>query len=365
MPQSARQNAAQMFGGLQLADDAFDRLAAVAATICQQPNALVALIDDGRLHIIAQAGRVSHDAPTEAIARDPPWIISDVELDPVTHPMPGRSDLRSCFGMPIVTADKIPIGVLAVFDHVPRSLSRAELLMLEQLAAVAGALLEHKRRVADGRSEVLAHLARHEIREDHIAGLRREVVHRTKNLLAVVQAMARHSMPAEGDGRAHAEKLAGRIQGLAATYELITDMEWRGVPLAELAKRQLHLASNGAFGRTQLQGPHILLTSSAAQHIGLALHELAANAREHVGAMPAEVSFTWRMVESIPREPWLRAIWRETRRPSPLQPPRTGFGHLVLERLVPEGLGGTGRLAWEPSGVYWTLEVPASRAVAA
>ena len=117
--------------------------------------------------------------------------------------------------------------------------------------------------------------------------------------------------------------------------------------------------------RLELSGPTLLVTPAAAQHIGSVLHELASNAAEHgtLTAPDTHVSFGWQIEERLPAQRWLHMIWRE-RKGSPIQPPRRkGFRHLVLERLVPEGLGGTTRISFEGDGVIWSCEPPSSRIV--
>jgi two-component sensor histidine kinase len=117
--------------------------------------------------------------------------------------------------------------------------------------------------------------------------------------------------------------------------------------------------------RLELSGPTLVVTPAAAQHIGLALHELASNAAEHgtITAPDYRVWFGWQIEERLPTQRWLHMTWRE-RMGSAVPPPRRkGFGHLVLERLVPEGLGGTARLSFEGGGVIWSCETPSSRIV--
>jgi two-component sensor histidine kinase len=228
---------------------------------------------------------------------------------------------------------------------------------LTDLAAVVMDELElrlsARRALADFHNE----LARHELREDHIKGLLRELAHRSKNLLAVVLATARHTVPENEQAKAFAESMGGRIQGLARTHDLIAETDWRGADLKELASRQI-----GDRSQVKLVGPNVTVTPAAAQHIGMALHELASNAARH-GALSSthgSVSFVWRC-EERPAQRWLRMSWRERGGPPVVPPVRKGFGHLVLERLAPEGLGGEAMLSFEREGVIWSCETPSSR----
>jgi two-component sensor histidine kinase len=165
--------------------------------------------------------------------------------------------------------------------------------------------LSARRALADFHEELL----RRELREDHIKGLLRELAHRTKNLLAVVLSTARHTVPADArETQAYADALAGRIEGLARTHDLIAEEDWRGANLGELASRQV-----GDWSRVELAGPHVTVTPAAAQHIGMALHELVSNAVRH-GALSSgggSVSFTWKVAEHAPSQTWLHMTWRE------------------------------------------------------
>jgi two-component sensor histidine kinase len=206
---------------------------------------------------------------------------------------------------------------------------------------------------------------RRELREDHIKGLMRELAHRSKNLMSVVQAIARQTMPDDATSRRYATRLANRVHALAHTHDLLAEENWRGAKLDELARRQVTQFVELESPRLELSGPTLVVTPAAAQHIGLALHELASNAAEHgtITAPDFRVSFGWEIEERLPAQRWLHMTWRE-RKGSPVQPPlRKGFGYLVLERLVPEGLGGTAHLSFEGDGVTWSCETPSSRIV--
>src|SRR5258705_6989666 len=74
--------------------------------------------------------------------------------------------------------------------------------------------------------------------EEHIQLLMREISHRAKNLLAVVQVMARHTA-GEVDPKVFAERFGERLAGLAASHDLLVKSDWRGVDIARLQRSQL------------------------------------------------------------------------------------------------------------------------------
>nr|WP_275944988.1 ATP-binding protein [Bradyrhizobium sp. dw_411] len=97
----------------------------------------------------------------------------------------------------------------------------------------------------------------------------------------------------------------------------------------------------------------------AVQHLGLALHELATNASKH-GALSGpqgEVSIRWQVDETEDR---VRICWSEKDGPPVTPPQKRGFGHVVIEQIVPRALNGSGMLDFAPAGVQWTFEFPRS-----
>ena len=75
------------------------------------------------------------------------------------------------------------------------------------------------------------------------------------------------------------------------------------------------------------------------------------------------VSIRWEIEEGLPSQQWFHMSWLERGGP-PVKPPQLqGFGHLVLERLTPEGLGGSAELSFTSEGVRWTCEAPSARLV--
>ena len=145
------------------------------------------------------------------------------------------------------------------------------------------------------------------------------------------------------------------LRGLARTHELIAEEDWRGANLEELASRQL-----GDRSRVELAGPHVTVTPAAAQHIGMALHELASNAARHGALSSGEGSVVVQLEIRRARAIADVAAHDLARGGGPpvTSPAQKGFGHLVLERLAPEGLGGEAVLSFAREGVIWSCETP-------
>ena len=148
--------------------------------------------------------------------------------------------------------------------------------------------------------------------EEQIRLLMREVNHRSKNLLAVVQSVARQTA-IHGDPQSFAQRFSERLQGLAASHDLLVHNAWQGVGLEELVRSQLAHFKDLVGGRISLSGPPLRINASGAQSLGMALHELSVNAGKY-GALSnrtGQVSITWQ-VEDGPGGKRFTLEWRES-----------------------------------------------------
>ena len=190
--------------------------------------------------------------------------------------------------------------------------------------------------------------------------LMREVSHRSKNLLAVVQAIAGQTARTSGTLGEFEKKFAERLQGLSDSHDLLVKENWRGVPLRDLARQQLAFFTEAGSARLVLEGPDVILAAAASQSIGLALHELATNAIKYgAWSLPTgRVTVSW-IVERKPGKPGLLQLcWVENGGPSITPPRQRGFGTIVIEQIVANSVNGEVLLEFDPSGLRWTLSMP-------
>jgi len=132
---------------------------------------------------------------------------------------------------------------------------------------------------------------------EHLGFTLRELSHRTKNLLAVVQGLARMIARRSSDIDEFEIRFRGCIQALAHSHDLLVQHDWQGATLQELLRAQL--ASFGGIDSKKIivQGPEVTLSPSAMQSLGIIVHELATNATKH-GALssPAgSVTINWHL----------------------------------------------------------------------
>jgi PAS domain S-box-containing protein len=202
--------------------------------------------------------------------------------------------------------------------------------------------------------------------EDHTQLLMREVTHRSKNLLAVIQAMARQTKLASKDVNDFEVRFSGRLQALAAAHDLLVQRDWRGASMSEVVKSQLGHYLDQQSSQIELDGPSLIVTPEAAQNIGLAVHELSTNAAKY-GALSVpegRVKVRWDHGEASDGGR-LQLSWVERGGPEVIQPSRRGFGQVVTEQLTARALHGSANLLFERSGVCWTLNIPSSHVMQA
>ena len=163
--------------------------------------------------------------------------------------------------------------------------------------------------------------------EAHLRLLLRELTHRSKNLLAVIQAIARQTARHTDTIERFIEQFGARLQALATSHDLLVQEGWHGVQLHQLIRSQLAQHLDGRADRVTVDGPAVALRPEAAQSLGLALHELVSNALRYGALSDARgrVSVTWRV-----REPseggGLEILWAEQDGPPVTSPQRSGLG---------------------------------------
>jgi two-component sensor histidine kinase len=165
--------------------------------------------------------------------------------------------------------------------------------------------------------------------EQHIQLLMREVNHRSKNMLSLVQAIARQTAAREPEDFIGC--FTERIQALAANQNLLIQNEWKGVDVEELVRAQLAHFADLVGSRIAVDGPKLRLNATAAQAIGLTLHELATNAGKY-GSLSTEmgrVDMSWGIANDT-----LTLRWTEREGPPVSPPQRRGFGTTVMEAMT-------------------------------
>jgi two-component sensor histidine kinase len=197
--------------------------------------------------------------------------------------------------------------------------------------------------------------------EEHQRILLLELAHRSKNLLAVVQSLANQTGKHAASVGEFKRRFFGRLHSLSRAHEILSDDNWRGAGLRELIRSQVLMYVGKAVDRIHYEGPAVYLRPNAAQHVGLALHELTTNALNH-GALKGPsggVEISWTLSEPADGDlrPGLTLQWIEEQdKPADLPPVRS-FGRILLESVVPAAVTGQSRLEMGPGGILYRLEI--------
>lgn len=194
-------------------------------------------------------------------------------------------------------------------------------------------------------------------RQDQIKFLMRELQHRSKNMLALVQGIARQTIGAES--RHFLNSFNERITALSLSQDLLMESGWRGTNIRELIASQLGHVENEIDNRIHLSGPDTRINAGCSQTLGIALHELATNAQKY-GALSnetGEVDINWTVNSTAGDEgPVFEIHWKERGGPVVKSPARNGFGSTVLNRMCRSAFSGDVVLDFAPDGLFWSLK---------
>jgi PAS domain S-box-containing protein len=196
--------------------------------------------------------------------------------------------------------------------------------------------------------------------EEHIHRIMKELSHRTKNLMAVVQAISWQTAQKSRDLEDFEQRFTQRIEALACSHDLLVKQDWRGVVIEDLVRAQLEPFLDRAKERLVAHGPTLLLMPAAAQDLGLALHELSTNASKY-GALSVptgSIEIGWTIAGGPADAKRFQMTWRESGGPLVSPPVHKGFGTTVITGTVSRTFNGKAELAYRPEGVSWALTAP-------
>ncbi|MBL6455479.1 hypothetical protein JMJ55_09105 [Belnapia sp. T6] len=216
--------------------------------------------------------------------------------------------------------------------------------------------LSLERRVEERTAEIRAN-------DKRIRLLAREVDHRAKNALAVVQSILR--MTPKKDVNRYAREVEGRVRALAHAQTLLSKAKWKGVNLRDILTAEFNafISDEGRFHhQVTLTGAEVMLPAVATQPVAMIFHELATNAMKY-GALSTTagrlaVSW-WIRIERPPNASTLLVQWDESGGPRLDGAPRShGFGWRMLKSLIQTQLHGSFTARWESDGVKYDIQIP-------
>lgn len=217
-------------------------------------------------------------------------------------------------------------------------------------------------RDAEGRPMVMMgasiDISESKLSAEHTRMLLRELNHRVKNTLAMIQSVARQTIRQNPDPQDFIEAFSGRLRTISDAHVLLADRDWSGVQLYEVIASQLGPKFRTSPDRAEVRGEDVTLPADHALGLGLILHELTTNAHRY-GAWSGDqgtVNINW----EIRQEPMrgLALNWREEGGPRVEQPGEYGLGTKLIERSLAKVLDSEVQLSFDPSGVAARVWMP-------
>lgn len=195
--------------------------------------------------------------------------------------------------------------------------------------------------------------------EEHLRLLMREISHRSKNLLAIIQAMARQTARHAGSIDDFLNQFNARVQALARSHDLLVQEDWHGASMKDLLKMQLGPYVDADFTQVSIAGPAVLLKPETAQNLGLALHELASNASKYGALSVASGKITAHWKQIMDGEPnGIEFVWTEQGGPTVNVPKKRGFGSMLIQQNLSRSLETDVDLRFERDGLRCRIVIP-------
>ena len=204
-----------------------------------------------------------------------------------------------------------------------------------------------------GASKIARDISEQKAREQQVQLLLGELNHRSKNIIAVVQAIA-HRTAGKGPSD-FLDRFTQRLRALAVNQDLLAKSGWQGIDLEHLLRDQLTPFAHEA--QVRLSGPRLQVSAAAAQAIGMAAHELATNACKY-GSLSTHqglVEVTWGMDGGK-----FLMQWSETGGPPVQRPTSSGFGSIVTTTMLETAVQGQVEVDYAAAGLRWQLACPSS-----
>ena len=195
--------------------------------------------------------------------------------------------------------------------------------------------------------------------EEHQLLLAREVDHRARNALAVVQAIVR--LTRAPTSQAYAAAVEGRIRALAQAHTLLSQSRWQGADVVRLVDEELAPYRQSGQQRIKTAGPSVFLAPDKAQILAVAVHELATNSTKYgaLSSSSGELTVAWELAAGH-----LELRWLESGGPRVEPPNVQGFGTRIMNASIKHQIGGNVVFDWRPTGLHCMLSIPCGSAAA-
>jgi PAS domain S-box-containing protein len=209
-----------------------------------------------------------------------------------------------------------------------------------------------------GASKIARDITGNKENEQRIRLLMREVNHRVKNQYSVILSIIRETSRRWQDPQEFERHVRERIMALSDSHDLLVLADWKGATTYELLRAQVTPFADSE--RLSFSGPPVLLSPNAVQYLGIAFHELATNAAKHgaLSSLAGQISVDWQVVTDAEGGKYFELTWTEIGGPPALETASSGFGTVVLRRVAPQAMGGTGEVVFADTGLVWRFRAP-------
>ena len=313
---------------------------AFKALVASSPHAVVSVDDRMTIQTWNPAATLLFGHSAETVVGQ---AVNRVLLSPETH-VPLEASLEQAMAGDVVREETVRIHR----DGHPIDVEASKAAVRDDLGRVTGVVMTY--------TDIGARKAA----EDEARNLLLELNHRAKNVLSIVQVIARQTGRLH-DGPEFHKVLSQRLASMISNQESLTRQDGRSADLGHLVRAQFSHLIDAESETLTIDGPDLLLSREAAQAIGMAIFELVTNAVKY-GAMSqptGRVSLRWTTGEGP--DPMLDMVWQEVGGPLVTPPARQGFGFQVTGPILENVTGGQTARAFDEGGMRWTFTAPVRR----
>jgi two-component sensor histidine kinase len=338
-------------------EPAFDRVTRFATRLLDVPVSLVSLVDADRQFFKSAIGLpepwatmretpLTHSFCQHLVPTGNTLVIEDARLDPLVCDNLAVPELGviSYLGAPLITRTGYVLGALCAIDSKPRHWTPGDIANLNELAGIVMSEVAL-------RSEIVLR----EKAEQQQRLLARELHHRVKNTLAMVEALVMLNLRTSGNFESFRDSIRDRIHALSSTHSLLIERKWDRIALHELIRREFNPV---AENRLTVEGPDLEIPADSAVYLSMGLHELLTNAIKH-GALSVPAGRVAIECRTAPEGAGTRLNleWTESGGPPAGKPARRGFGTTLLERLLGEQMNGEIHMDYAAGGLRASLNL--------
>lgn len=184
----------------------------------------------------------------------------------------------------------------------------------------------------------------------------RDVDHRVRNLVSVILSVFQSTSRSAATLEEFSASFATRLESIARVQGALLLSRWTSIDLQALVR--IELEAHDVADRVNLKGPEITLPAYYAQPIGMLIHELLSNARRHGALSRPEGRIDIELGRKGDFDQRVCLKWSENQDAPAPEPSNTGFGMVVLEKMIPEQLGADVEIDWGKTGAVFNFAIP-------